>query len=534
MTNSDDHNLISGFVQALERYPSRPALCINGEQLTYRELGQAASNIAATILEHDRERNALAALFAHRSVTAYAGILGILAAGRGYVPLNPKFPIERTRRMLLRSESDVVVVGEESFPQVEALLADLPRPLTVILPEVSALGALAWQFPRHRFIPSSELPSGPAVPAVRSVSSESVAYLLFTSGSTGVPKGVPVRHSNVKPYIEFVSARYGVKPDDRVSQIFDLTFDLSVHDMFMCWSGGACLCCVPQAAVMAPAKFIRDQQLTLWFSIPSVVTFMSRLRLLRPGCFPTLRFSLFCGEALPEASARSWQEAAPNSVIENLYGPTEATIAITYFRWNHSTSPSKCQNGIVPIGWPFDGQDACIVDTGGRVVPRGQSGELCLSGSQVTSAYWKSPEETRERYVRLPGQGNTIWYRTGDRAEEGEDGCLSYLGRLDNQVKIRGHRAELQEIDFVLRRAAGTEQAVSVAWPVQNGSAEGVVAFVCGSLDRDGARIRAHCKRALPDVMVPRTIYFLDEMPQNSNGKVDRQKLISLLEHSTQ
>jgi non-ribosomal peptide synthetase component F len=317
---------------------------------------------------------------------------------------------------------------------------------------------------------------------------------------------------------------------DRFSQEFDLTFDLSVHDMFVCWERGACLYCVPERAVMAPAKFIREHELTVWFSVPSLVGRLEKLRLLRPGCFPSLRCSLFCGEPFSAVYAQRWQEAAPNSIVENLYGPTETTIAITHYRWDKVTSPKDCIYGIVPIGWTFPGQVGAVVGENLDFVSPGESGELWLAGSQVTSGYWNSPHKTQEQFVKLPTTGESLWYRTGDLVKQDATGCFYYLGRTDHQIKIRGYRVELQEIEAVLRKACGTEQAVSVAWPVSNGSAEGVVGFVSGveTLERD--RVLAYCREVLPDYMVPQEIYLRQELPLNVNGKVDRLTLARQLE----
>lgn len=531
-TNLDNHNLLSGFAEAARYHKQRPALFINGKHFSYDTLAQVCSNISLTITELEPPSKNLVAILAHRSLTAYAGVLGILASGRGYVPLNPKFPIARTRKMLLESGSSVILVGQECLPQIRDLLSDLRVPLTVILPEVSDGNDLKSQFPDHCFFPANSLPSGPSTLSVPFTPDDAIAYLMFTSGSTGSPKGVPVSHRNARSYIEYITDRYDVHCEDRISQTFDLTFDLSVHDLFVTWERGACLYCVPDALGMAPAKFIRDQELTFWFSVPSVVGFLARLRLLRPGLFPTLRYSLFCGEALPEKSVLAWQCAAPNSAIENLYGPTEATIAITGYRWDPVLSPNLCRNGIVPIGWSFNGQNACVVKSDMRSAAPGEPGELLVSGPQVTAGYWKDPEKTREKYVQLPEGDGLTWYRTGDQVMKGEGGCLIYLGRIDDQVKIRGFRAELQEVDFVLREASNSEQAVSVAWPVHDGSADGVVAFVCGASDQDREAIMEHCRKSLPDYMVPREVYFIDEMPRNPNGKFDRRKLISWLERN--
>lgn len=521
--------LISGFVRSADRFADRAALVVDGKTFTYGLLGIEAARVANAIAILEPEPYPLAAVFAYRSLSAYSGILGILAAGKGYVPLNPKFPIERSRRMLLLSGCRVLVVGKEAFPQVAALLNGVDRSLTVLLPDVADAGGLPALHPMHSFVTSDELPAGNSLMAYQPAP-QSTAYLLFTSGSTGQPKGVPVSQSNVCSYIRYTCDRYQVNHYDRFSQEFDQTFDLSVHDMFVCWEKGACLFCVPERSVMAPAKFIRDSALTMWFSVPSVVGSLSRLRLLQPACFPSLRFSLFCGEPLPASYAQAWQEAAPNSIVENLYGPTEATIAIANYRWHPTKSPNDCLNGIVPIGWTFEGQQEHILDQNRQPLGTGTIGELCLGGSQVTTGYWNNPEKTADQFIPLNGRQEPLWYRTGDLAMRNEQGCLFYMGRTDHQVKIRGHRVELQEIDEVLRKACGTSQVVSVAWPVRNGSADGVVAFVSGLTALDHGSVLGHCSEVLPEYMVPRKIYMLDDIPLNVNGKVDRHKLIQLLE----
>ena len=527
-TSRKNNSLIQGFWESAERFPCRDALVVDNTNLSYRELRDRAAAIAQTILDQERDAFPLAAVLASRSATAYASVLGILGAGKGYVPLNPKFPIERARKMLIFSGCRVLVAGREVLGQLGRLLSEIDGSLTVILPDLTDAAELRAMLPKHRFVSSREMLHGEGLAFHTEVDSSAIAYLLFTSGTTGEPKGVPIHHSNVRPYIEYIANRYEVSERDRFSQQFDLTFDLSLHDMFVCWERGACLFCVPEKSLMLPAKFIRDCELTMWFSVPSVVALLSKMRLLEPRCFPSLRFSVFCGEPLAARHAQHWQEAAPNSIVENLYGPTETTIAISHYRWNPSSSPEECLNGIVPIGWVFPGQQFRIVNQQGS--RSREAGELCLAGAQVTDGYWNNPEATRRQFVRFRETGETSWYRTGDLVKRGENGCLYYLGRIDQQVKIRGYRVELQEIEVLLRKASGAEQVVAVPWPVTDGSADGVVAFLCGASNLDDLYILKRCREALPDYMVPRNIYRLEEMPLNDNGKIDRKKLLKQLE----
>jgi amino acid adenylation domain-containing protein len=522
-------SIFCGFADSVARFGEHPALVVNGERLSYRQLSHKVVALASVIDSVKEDSYPLVGLLAHRSVNAYAGVLGILGAGKGYVPLNPKFPPERTRSMLLLSGCRTLVVGSECVSQLPKLLPRLEQSLTVILPDVSDLASISSEFSNHRFVFAGDISQAPPHSFRTDIEGDAIAYLMFTSGSTGVPKGVPIYHRNVQSYVRYVCDHYQVTERDRFSQEFDLTFDLSVHDMFVCWERGACLFCVPEQSAMAPAKFIRDHELTMWFSVPSVIGLLSRLRLLAPKSFPSLRYSLFCGEPLPAASAERWLQAASNSLLENLYGPTETTIAITHYRWDEKRSPEECVNGIVPIGWPFKGQIACIVGENGVELPPGRTGELCLHGSQVTTGYWNDGEKTREQFIHLIEKGEALWYRTGDLVRKDESGCICYLGRTDHQCKIRGYRVELQEIEAVLRKVCNTEQAISIPWPVREGSADGTVAIIAGEQTLDEKRIVSFCSELLPPYMVPSRIYFVEHLPLNANGKIDRPRLLKLI-----
>jgi len=266
-----------------------------------------------------------------------------------------------------------------------------------------------------------------------------------------------------------MAERYGITERDRLSQMFDMTFDLSVFDMFVCWERGACLCCPSQKTLIKPSKFINDMELTSWFSVRSTAMFMKQLGLLKPGQYPSLRWSLFCGEPLPVATASAWLVAAPNSILENLYGPTELTIACTPYRWDPATSSNEAELGIVPIGYPCPRMKVMVANDNLQEVSPGAEGELLMAGPQTSLGYWKDPAKTAAAFVTPPGQSE-VYYRTGDRVRRpmGE-GPLVHLGRVDFQMKILGHRVELGEIEVVVREAGGLDGVVAVGWPATPG-----------------------------------------------------------------
>lgn len=507
--------------------PHRPALHVDGAETSYQELWSRAGSFAATIQRRDPVGEPpLTAVFADRSRTAFTGILGALLAGRGYVPLSPVFPIARTQSMLQRAGCRSVVVDARGAAQLDALLEGVEGRLLVILPDATDVNPWARRWPWHTFVGSVHMT--PAVELVdAAVSSDAVAYLLFTSGSTGIPKGVGVTHANISHFVRAMADRYGFSCHDRFSQMFDTTFDLSVFDMFVAWHHGACVYCPPRAALLNPDRFIREHELTGWFSVPSVGLLMQRFGALKPGRYPSLRWSLFCGEPLPVSLAEAWAAAAPASTVENLYGPTELTVACTAYRWNPTLSPAEASGGVVPIGMPLPGMQARVVDESLTDVASGEVGELLMTGPQRTPGYWADAAATARAHVRLPND-DRVYYRTGDRVRRlSGDGPLTYVGRTDHQIKVLGHRVELGEVEAALRQEPGVHAAVAVGWPVTSSGARGIAAFVTG--DVEPAALLSSVRRKLLGPAVPQTIRVLSEFPRTASGKFDRQALLRLL-----
>ena len=512
----------AGFARHASQAAAAPALVVGNVSRSYGELDATARRWAGRVSELAGGRAARVGVFAHRSEVAYTGILAALYSGGAFVPLNPTFPPARTRSMIQQAGLDAIIVDGRGATQLGDVLEGMTACPPIVAPSLDSCEAPT----DARVLTRRDVAAAAPVPALPDVLPEDVAYLLFTSGSTGTPKGVPVTHGNVRHFLEYVSRRYDVVPEDRFSQTFDQTFDLSVFDLFAAWENGACVCAMQPLDLLAPARFVSQQAVTIWFSVPSIPALMRKKNLLRPNSLPTLRWSLFCGEPLPRASAEAWQAAAPNSIVENLYGPTELTIACFQHRWDPQRSPALCVNDLVPIGTPYDGLIEVVIDDDRRAVQPGDAGELCVSGPQTVPGYWNAPAKTAEQFVELPLDGGSLarFYRTGDRVRRLAGGDYVYLGRIDHQIKVLGHRVELAEVDAALARQAGVAHAAAVGWPVHDGSAEGLVAFVSGH-DIDGPRLTAAIRTVLPDYMTPRAIVVLDALPLNANGKIDRNAL---------
>src|SRR5438874_5956455 len=528
-TDKRERLVWGAFLRSCEKFPDRPAIEVTGSQLSYSELGERARRLAATIQANARPRGVpLTAVFAYRSQTAYAGVLGALMAGHGYVPLNRTFPIDRTRLMLEKSTCRSLVVDKESEPQLSELLRGLTTPMVILCPDSVDATEVSAKLPGHRVVGANELLEAECW-RLPNVSQNGIAYLLFTSGSTGQPKGVMVSHANVLHYVNHVTKRYGIQNSDRLSQTFDLTFDLSAHDLFVTWARGACLCVPTQKQMIKPGAFINEARLTAWFSVPSTAIFMRRLGELKAGSYPRLRLSLFCGEALPVEVVRDWSLAAPNSIIENIYGPTELTIGCTSYRWDNRTSPAECEQGIVPIGEPFEDMEALIVDEQLRKVPVGHEGELLMTGPQLSKGYWCDEEKTKRAFVPITGRKG-FYYRTGDRVRRsGPNKPLIYLGRLDNQIKVLGHRVELGEVEAVVRDLSGVDGVVALGWP--NGRSADRIELFLEADSFDTQPLMDQLKTKLPPYMVPQRIQVLRRFPLNPNGKYDRRALETMLSH---
>lgn len=503
--------------------PSEPVL--HDRSITYGGLYKQATQISYLIHYNVCSGGSLGIL-GIKSPLVYTGVLAGILSRTQLVPLHPRFPAQRTLSMYLQGLVSTLLVDRLSYPALRNLLQILPdeqRPNHIILQKGEHQAALEIQrLCQNTRI--SVLHDDLECRAPDQDRDDDPAYVLFTSGSTGKPKGVPVNRRNVSDYVHFIKQNYPIGPGDRCSQTFDLTFDLSFHDILVTWSSGATLYSLSPGDLLFPAAFINRHQMTHWFSVPSLPMLMAKMGMLAPNAFPSLKVSLFCGEALPTGIARLWQAAAPNSSLDNLYGPTEATIAITSYRWAGTESQAN-----VPIGRPFQGQQAVVFDpeTLTPITEAEKLGELWLEGSQVTNGYLNNQDATKKAFVGYEGKR---WYRTGDLAKTDASGNLHYAGRIDHQVKVQGFRVELAELEGVIQRHYPTSYAVALPWPPGKDSAESLCLCFLGHLPESEENIARLCRTNLPEYMVPGKILAVESIPTNANGKIDRSALARSLE----
>jgi amino acid adenylation domain-containing protein len=500
-----EHTLPGRFQRGLALSPDREAIRLPGRGVTYAQAHGLALNWAGNLLHACDEPPVAIGVLAGKGLESYIGILAALYCGVPAVPLQPDFPIARTRHMLKAANVSALITDEQGYRLLPELLGAGGVP--VIVPGAK---------PGRGGPPALTLHPRFGLDEPRRAGASDIAYILFTSGSTGRPKGVMITHANLDYYFEELEARYDFGPDDVFSQVFDPAFDCAIFDLFAAWGAGGTLVSVPGQAYRAVTDFVTAAGITVWYSTPAAISVVAGRGGLGAGAMPTLRLSTFAGDALKAADAAAWQQAAPQSILDNLYGPAETTITCTVYRWSQKSSPGECLNGIVPIGRLHRGHDYMFLDEDGRESPL--EGELCVSGPQVTPGYL-DPEDARERFF---AHGLRRWYRTGDRMRRAANGDLLFLGRTDNQVQIQGWRTELTEIDHQVRRCAGVRDAVTVT-TVTDGRTQ-LVVFYTGA-PATAAQFARQLLATLPQQMLPRHYQHLDELPLSLNRKVDRPAL---------
>lgn len=510
-----------------ERRPDAVAVEGDGGAWSYERLEAASNRLARILMEAGCVKGDRVCLLMPKSPEAIAALVGVYKAGCIHVPLDPAGPAARLDRIVACCEPRFILAGRETASLADAILADAHVPGGLSLGWLDA-GPAADRARAARFS-WADIAACPAGPVARRSRGDDPAHILFTSGSTGAPKGVVITHASAIAFVDWAVRRFGLGPSDRTSSHPPLHFDLSVFDLFGSFAAGARLHLVPARLNLLPqglAEFMRSRELTQWFSVPSVLAYMTRFDVVRRGDFPALRRLLWCGEVFPTPALADWMRKLPHVEFTNLYGPTETTIASS-----HYTVPAPPRHDLepIPIGTACDGEELLILDAAMQPIAEGEVGELYIGGIGLSPGYWNDPERTRAafRAAPRPGEPDRRIYRTGDLAWRGRDGLVYFAGRADTQVKSRGYRIELGEIEAGLGTLEAVRECAVVALPTTG--FEGTIlccAYVAApGHDATPAALRRDLARLLPSHMLPARWSARDRLPRNGNGKIDRAAL---------
>jgi amino acid adenylation domain-containing protein len=481
-------------ISSFNNYPDRNAFCIEDKFYTYDDLAKNVSLIQNK-LNHFHSEDKIGIIVGN-NIETYAAIIAILLSGRTYIPIHPGHPPERIQQIIQQSGLKVILTksSEYSFIGIQvleyAIMQDANKEITFAIPNIDIV--------------------------------HTHAYILFTSGSTGIPKGVSITYYNLDSFVSaFFANGYQIDEYDRFVQMFDLTFDLSVMSYLLPLCIGACVYTVSENGMKFTNVFaiLEKYHITFALLVPSLLSH------LRPYfdeiSLPHLKYNLFCGEALYNDVLTEWMNCAPGAIFENVYGPTEATIFCLIYRIHDKTSVSV-YNEIVCIGKPMKNMEALIVSEHAEIQDDNDNGELCLSGSQLTPGYLNE-EQNKTTFFTLNGKK---YYRTGDIAYKEKNGNFMFCGRVDQQVKIQGYRIELSEIEFHLRKL--TKSGV-VAIVVKGNNGLNQIDVVFEDKTTSVENVLSELKTKLPAYMIPVNVHFITPFPLNVNGKTDRKAISKMI-----
>jgi amino acid adenylation domain-containing protein len=522
--------------RAAETGPTARAVIGEDRTLTYGEIESYANRLANRLRQARCVSGDRVGVLLPKSAAAVATHVGVLKAGCAYVPVDPYASSVRNADILRQCQPRVLLAGGCD----PAIVQDLSSRNALGAARVGWLGE--GRAPAGTVFTRADVDASPEDAASCPVRPQDLAYILFTSGTTGKPKGVPTTHASVRAFIEWAVSYFQLGPQDRLSGHAPLTVDLSTLDVFAAFAAGAELHQVPKRALLVPheiAGFIEERRLTMWFSVPSQLAHVARFDALAGRDLSSLRHVAWCGDVLPAPTLTYWKSHAPNAAFTNLYGPTETTVASSYY-----TVPNDYReaNGAIPIGFACAGETLLVLDSKLAPTADGEIGDIYIGGVGLSPGYWRNPERTRAAFLPAPaflhgtgtGNGNGVApriYRTGDRGRRRPDGAVEFLGRSHFQIRTNGLRVEPAEVEHAISKLR--EVAACAVVPVSVGDLPRR-AIGCAYVPKNGEPIRTGelkklLAKELPAHMLPTRWLVLSDLPTDGRGKIDRSRLQALM-----
>ena len=512
-------------------FPQNEAIRYQGQALTYAELDAVTNQLARALRGSGVQRGDRVGIYVHKSLASVISIFGILKAGAIYVPLDPNSPAKRLAYIMRNCEIKVLLSAAEQLEKITQIASDSTPLHCVILigdqtntetPLESDIRLVSW---------ANVLAESNASLSPIATTETDLAYILYTSGSTGDPKGVMISHRTIFTFINWCHHTFAVDENDRVTSHAPIHFDLSTFDIFVTIKAGGTVVLVPEKLSIFPiqmVKLLQDERITITYLVPSILSLMVSYGKLDAHDLSALRLILFAGEVFPIKFLRQLVQTVPGAEYYNLYGPTETNVCTYYHVRPQDLDPQRTQP--VPIGMACENTEVFAVDDEGNLVEDiGKEGELWVRGSCLAYGYWGDPERTARSFTANPFQPyfNELAYRTGDIVTLDEDGeNWLFVGRRDHMVKSRGYRIELGEIEAALYGHSGVKEAAVVAIPddLMGNKIKAVVVP-----HRDGeltvGTLKEHCSQRLPNYMVPTSFELRVELPKTSTGKINRPLL---------
>ncbi|MFL0810902.1 MAG: amino acid adenylation domain-containing protein [Agarilytica sp.] len=505
-------------VDSAAKFPDRPAVVEPGKgSISYADFSNLTDRVRDRLVQLGVTPGDRVGIMLHKSIDSVACIYGILKTGAAYVPVDVTGPVPRAAYILSNCEVDVVFVEKGLIESLAAEIEKLEGNTTLIELDEPGMGeALSAALDAE-----DQKQAASPVDTYQSEDSD-LAYILYTSGSTGLPKGVPLTHNNGTAFVEWCSAVFTPTEEDRFSAHAPFHFDLSILDLYTPIKHGAAIVLLGEELGKEPARLAQvfeDEKISVWYCAPSILTMLLQFGEIATKDLSHTRAILFAGEVFPVGHLRNLMKAIPHPKYYNLYGPTETNVC-TYCPVPEDFTTSEDSN--LPIGPVCEHLNALVVDTDGNEVARGEIGELIISGGNVMAGYWNLPEQTAKAFFqKTDGQ----YYRTGDLVTEDEQARFTYVGRRDRMIKKRGFRVELGEIEAKLHLHENILEAAVVAVSNDEGVQVHAHYVTKDSKKISVIKLKKFCSEHLPVYMVPDSFTLHEAMPKTSTDKTDYQTL---------